>query len=73
MNESEKVMLAVVRVTARSPPADSTALMELEIDGKLHRYIRTHATRESDGHEYGVYNYDGMVDPNGAESGGPRP
>jgi hypothetical protein len=45
------------------------ALLEVEIDGMLHRYVQTHATRDHDGQEYGVYNYDGMVDPRGAESG----
>ena len=69
MSESEKVMLVGGPRDGEIVPAGPTGLMELEIDGMLHRYIRTHATRVNDGHEYGVYNYDGMVDPNGAESG----
>jgi hypothetical protein len=50
-------------VTARE------ALIEVEIDGMLHRYVQTHASRESGGRTYPVYNYDGMVNPRGAESG----
>lgn len=69
MSETEKVMLVGGPRDGQIVPADSAALTEYEIDGMLHRYIRTHATRESDGQAYGVYNYDGMVDPNGAESG----
>lgn len=39
------------------------ALMELEIDNLVHRYIRTTATRESGGQARTVYNYDGVVRP----------
>jgi hypothetical protein len=41
--------------------AEDTALVELEIDGLTHRYIRTTATRENGGRELVVYNYDGAV------------
>jgi hypothetical protein len=41
------------------------ALVEVDIDGLVHRYIRT--TRERD--SLVVYNYDGEIDPNGAEPG----
>jgi hypothetical protein len=41
--------------------AADTALVELEIDGLTHRYIRTTATRENSGRELVVYNYDGVV------------
>jgi hypothetical protein len=43
-------------------PADS-ALLELQVDGYVHRYVRTTATREADGQTRLVYNYDGMVRP----------
>ncbi|MEV4811638.1 hypothetical protein [Micromonospora avicenniae] len=42
------------------------ALVELEIDGMIHRYIRT--TREHDDGGV-VYAYDGMVAPGGGEPG----
>jgi hypothetical protein len=37
------------------------ALIQLQIDGLFHRYIRTTATREIDGEQLLVYNYDGEV------------
>jgi hypothetical protein len=43
--------------------AAGSALVELEVDGYVHRYIRTTATREADGQSRLVYNYDGMVRP----------
>jgi hypothetical protein len=46
-------------------PSEGEALVEVEIDGMLHRYIKTNAERDG----YRVYNYDGMVDPTGAQSG----
>ena len=42
------------------------ALVEVEIDGMMHRYIRT--TKQSD-EGATVYNYDGMVSPDGGEPG----
>jgi hypothetical protein len=49
--------------------APDAALMQLEIDGLVHRYIRTKATRDIDGQSLLVYNYDGEIDPTGAQSG----
>jgi hypothetical protein len=43
--------------------AAGSALVELEVDGYVHRYIRTSATRGTDGQTRLVYNYDGMVRP----------
>ena len=40
-----------------------SALIEVPIDGTVHRYIRTTATRERDGETYLVHNYDGEVRP----------
>ncbi|MFG1775814.1 hypothetical protein ACGFIG_05205 [Micromonospora sp. NPDC049048] len=41
------------------------ALVEVELDGMMHRYVRT--TKQ---HEDGtIYNYDGMVAPDGGEPG----
>ena len=41
--------------------APEAALVQLQIDGLSHRYIRTTATREIDGHQLLVYNYDGEI------------
>lgn len=49
--------------------ADDAALVELEIDGLIHRYIRTTADRQREGRRLLVYNYDGVVDPTGATPG----
>jgi hypothetical protein len=49
--------------------ADDAALVELEIDGLIHRYIRTSAQRDRDGQTLTVYNYDGAVAPHGSQSG----
>lgn len=46
--------------------ADGAALLELDIDGMVHRYIRT--TKRHDGNTT-VYTYDGMVAPGGGEPG----
>jgi hypothetical protein len=48
-----------------SQDAGDRALLEIEIDGMIHRYIRT--TKQRDGGT--VYNYDGMVAPGGGEPG----
>ncbi|MEE6258706.1 hypothetical protein [Plantactinospora sonchi] len=50
-------------------PANDTALIEVELDGLVHRYVQTTATRDRDGATYPVYNYDGEVRPGGSESG----
>jgi hypothetical protein len=42
------------------------ALLEIEIDGMIHRYIRT---TKQHGEGSTVYNYDGMVAPGGGEPG----
>ncbi|MCZ7427789.1 MULTISPECIES: hypothetical protein [Micromonospora] len=49
-----------------SQDADGKALVEIEIDGMIHRYIRTTKQHGDDGV---VYNYDGMVAPGGGEPG----
>ncbi|WP_431880268.1 hypothetical protein [Micromonospora marina] len=46
--------------------ADGKALVEIELDGMIHRYIRTTKQHGDDGV---VYNYDGMVAPGGGEPG----
>ncbi|SDZ45455.1 hypothetical protein SAMN05444365_11824 [Micromonospora pattaloongensis] len=59
--------------------AAASALVELEIDGLIHRYIGTHQRRDLDGRSLAVYRYDGAVrkpgHPKGAEprDGGDRP
>ena len=45
--------------------AEGAGLIELEIDGMLHRYIPT--TRRAG--DKAVFTYDGMVDPTGAQDG----
>lgn len=49
--------------------AEDAGLVELEIEGLIHRYIHTSQHREVDGAELRVYNYDGEVSPQGAQSG----
>jgi hypothetical protein len=49
--------------------AGDSALVEVELEGLVHRYIRTTAHREVEGREVLVYNYDGEIDPTGAQSG----
>ncbi|MBM0279747.1 hypothetical protein [Micromonospora tarensis] len=44
---------------------EGEALVEVEIDGMMHRYIRT--TKQRDGGP--LYTYDGMVAPDGGEPG----
>ncbi|MDO3702054.1 hypothetical protein Q3W71_10235 [Micromonospora sp. C28SCA-DRY-2] len=46
--------------------AGDSALLELEIDGMIHRYVRTTKRHGEDGI---LYNYDGMVAPGGGEPG----
>lgn len=46
--------------------AGDSALLELKIDGMIHRYVRT-TKRHDDGGT--LYNYDGMVAPGGGEPG----
>ncbi|MEW2445034.1 hypothetical protein [Micromonospora marina] len=46
--------------------ADGKALVEIELDGMIHRYVRTTKQHGDDGV---VYNYDGMVAPGGGEPG----
>jgi len=50
-------------------PVGDAAVADLKIDGFIHRYIRTTQTREVDDRTLTVYNYDGELDPEGAESG----
>jgi hypothetical protein len=35
----------------------------------VRRYVQTHGIGEPEGHQYSAHNYDGMVNPGGAESG----
>jgi hypothetical protein len=44
-------------------------LVEVRIDGLVHRYVVTTKTREHDGTAYTVYTYDGEIDPDGAQPG----
>lgn len=43
--------------------AQDAALITVEVDGFIHRYIRTTAHREVSGRAVVVYNYDGEVRP----------
>jgi len=49
--------------------AEDAALVELEIDGMVHRYIRTTKRRTMPEGERRVFAYDGVVDPTGAKDG----
>ncbi|MDO3683959.1 hypothetical protein [Micromonospora sp. C28ISP2-4] len=65
METNTKAYLAGGPRDGSSQDTDGKALLEIEIDGMIHRYIRTTKT-----HEDGVvYNYDGMVAPGGGEPG----
>jgi hypothetical protein len=65
MTDNNDAMLVGGPRDGQTMTTGGDALIEVEIDGLLHRYIKT--TTERDGHP--AYNYDGVVDPNGAESG----
>jgi hypothetical protein len=49
--------------------AADAGLVEVEIDGLVHRYIRTSQRRATSGGELTIYTYDGVIDPTGAEDG----
>lgn len=49
--------------------AGSPGLLEVEVGGMMHRYIPTKQTRPVDDADLPAYNYDGMVNPAGAEDG----
>jgi len=50
-----------------------SAVVELEIDGFIHKYVLTNQSGERNGSSYTVYNYDGEIDPNGATPGAETP
>ena len=50
-----------------------SAVVELEIDGFIHRYVLTNQHTEQNGSQYTVFNYDGMIDPKGAMPGAETP
>jgi hypothetical protein len=43
--------------------ANEAAMVELEIDGLVHRYIGTDRRRDHDGRSLVVYTYDGVIRP----------
>jgi hypothetical protein len=45
------------------------AVIELERDGLIHRYVTTSKRREQEGRSYAAFNYDGTIDPNGSQPG----
>ena len=49
--------------------ADDTPVVEVRTDGLIHRYVKTTKEWEHDGQAYAVYNYDGVIDPDGALPG----
>jgi hypothetical protein len=63
MTESQEVVLVGGPRDGDIIGGVDRALVELEIDTVVHRYIRTAATRESGGQTRTVYNYDGSVRP----------
>jgi hypothetical protein len=50
-----------------------SAVVELEIDGFIHRYVLTAQRQQRDGTSYTVFNYDGQIDPTGATPGAETP
>jgi len=49
--------------------ADDTPVVEVRMDSLVHRYVKTTKEREREGRSYAVYNYDGVIDPDGALPG----
>ncbi|MGN9909896.1 hypothetical protein ACTMTJ_20320 [Phytohabitans sp. LJ34] len=49
--------------------AGGAGLVEIEVGGMVHRYIPTKQTRPVGEVDLLAYNYDGMVNPAGAEDG----
>jgi hypothetical protein len=49
--------------------ADGTAVVELEIDGLIQRYLRTTRQEDHRGQRVMVYVYDGASDPAGTRPG----
>jgi hypothetical protein len=45
------------------------AVVELEREGLIHRYVKTSKHREHAGREYAAFNYDGVIDPTGSQPG----
>src|SRR3954462_850539 len=76
---SAMVMSAIKDAILVGGPRDGTtveaesAVVELEIDGFIHRYVVTTKERENDGRAYKVYNYAGEIDPDGAQPGAETP
>jgi hypothetical protein len=48
---------------------NGAALVEIQVDGMVHRYITTNQTRAVGDTELPLYTYDGMVNPAGAQDG----
>jgi hypothetical protein len=53
-------------------PANGAGLVEVEIEGMVHRYIPTTQRLGDAGSERAVYTYDGMINPGGGEDGAER-
>jgi hypothetical protein len=49
--------------------ANGVGLVEIEIDGMVHRYIPTTQRLGEAGSDRTVYTYDGMINPDGAQDG----
>ena len=49
--------------------SDDRAVVELERESLIHRYVKTTKQREQDGRSYAAFNYDGEIDPNGSQPG----
>jgi hypothetical protein len=49
--------------------ANGAGLIEVEIEGMVHRYIPTTQRLGDTGSERAVYTYDGMINPRGGEDG----
>ncbi|TDC42646.1 hypothetical protein [Micromonospora sp. KC213] len=69
MDTKTKAYLVGGPCDGSSREADS-ALLEVELDGMIHRYVRTTKQHGDDGT---IYNYDGMVAPGGGEPGVENP
>lgn len=73
MNTSRDVLLTGGPFDGDRYDAADSALIELESDNLIHRYIATTRTQDADGKKLPVYQFDGTVAPDGGLPGTENP
>jgi hypothetical protein len=73
MSANKDVLLVGGPRDGATVDAAGAAVVELQIEGFIHRYVVTTKHRENGGRSYKVYNYDGEIDPTGAQPGAETP